>query len=198
MVNGRPFRPLRCCRKITGPGEVSRTARAAAIMTGRKGGSRKWRPGCRRPAWQPPARIASGVGAEHHHGPAVEVIDRGAGDLGLEEIGDQPDLDAFEFAGLDDLFQLAEDGIAGGENDTVGGLLVEEADQGLSMGSLVGVDFADDADAVAVALPRVPPGGRRCPRGCRRGRGVVRTGPFPGRCESTSGRVPPSSITRRS
>lgn len=44
MVNGRPFRPLRCCRKMTGPGEVSFTAKAASRSTGEESRRRQKAP----------------------------------------------------------------------------------------------------------------------------------------------------------
>ena len=42
-----------------------------------------------------------------------------------EKIGDEPDLDAFQFAGADDVFDLLEIGVLGAQDHAVDGMIVE-------------------------------------------------------------------------
>ena len=57
---------------------------------------------------------------------AVKIIAGGACDLRVEKIGGEPYLDALEIAGVDDLLDLVELGVAGVDEDDVGGVLVHQ------------------------------------------------------------------------
>ena len=56
----------------------------------------------------------------------MKIVDGGAGNLRVEKIGGKPNLDALEFAGVDDLLDLVELGVAGVDEDDVGGVLVHQ------------------------------------------------------------------------
>jgi hypothetical protein len=71
--------------------------------------------------------------------------------LRLEEIRQQPHLDAFELANLDGLLDLAEIGVLGAEDDAIGGVLVQQVGQALD-GGVVEVEFGDDFDLPSDAL----------------------------------------------
>ena len=158
MVKGRPFRPERCWRKRTGPGEVSRMSRAmtakgrAEASSSRAGADeihnlfRDALPGGVRGAAKDQDRLA------------VKIVEAGARDLRLEEVRDQPDLDALEFAGADGGLDLLEVGAVGADDDAAGGVFVQHLNQPLD-GGLVEVQLVHDVNAVErvrVHLPAQP------------------------------------------
>src|SRR5438309_569842 len=82
-------------------------------------------------------------GAEDQHRPAIEIIQAGTGDLGAKEVRHQPGFDAFQFAGLDGFFDLAEESVLGVDDDATRRTLVHEFYHLLD-GDLVEVQFRYD------------------------------------------------------
>lgn len=68
--------------------------------------------------------IQVGSTAEDESWLAVEVVDRSSGDIGFDEIGKEPDLDTLEFTEMDNFFHIAEQNILGGDDDGVGGVVM--------------------------------------------------------------------------
>ena len=62
---------------------------------------------------------------------AEQVVEAGAGDLRAEKVGDEPGLDAFEFAEPDDAFDPLEIGVLGAHDDAEDGMFVEQVDESL-------------------------------------------------------------------
>ena len=85
-----------------------------------------------------------GRGAENQQRAAEQLIEARARNLGGEKIGEEPDLDAFEFADPDDVFDLLKIGVLGVQNHAVGGMVVEHLDE---LRDRVGqVELGDDGD----------------------------------------------------
>ena len=88
---------------------------------------------------------------KHQQRDAVKIVDSGAGDLGVEKIGGKPHLDALEFAGVDDLLDLVELGVAGVDEDDVGGVFVHLAQEAVDRFA-VDVELQHDAVARVVGV----------------------------------------------
>ena len=76
----------------------------------------------------------------------MKIIDCGAGDLGVEKIGSKPHLDAFQFAGVNDLLDSVELGVAGVDEDNVGRVFVHLAQEVVDR---LAVDVELEHDAIA-------------------------------------------------
>ena len=127
MVNGAPFRPERCCWKKTGPGEVNLMASAMSGNSRNQinNSSKMSAPTTIHDLFDDalPRRLRRG--AKNEQRPAEQFVEAGAGNLGREKIGDQPDFDAFEFAGLDDVFNLLEISMFGVQDHAVDRMIME-------------------------------------------------------------------------
>ena len=88
---------------------------------------------------------------KHQQRDTVKIIDRGAGDLCVEKIGGKPHLDALKFAGVDDLLDPVELGVASVDEDDVGRVFVHLAQEVLNR-LAVDVELVHDAIARVVGV----------------------------------------------
>ena len=84
-------------------------------------------------------------GAEDQHGPAVEIIEAGARDLGFEEIRHQPGFDPLQLTSPDGGFDLLEIGVSCAKDHAIDRMLVQHLHQALDRG-LVQVHACQDFD----------------------------------------------------
>ncbi len=129
-MKGAPFNPERCCRKRTGPGENSLIKIA----------HRQHHQWCRHNQQDERAEEIHelldqsrpggfGRGAENQQGASEQFVEARARNLRGEKVGEEPDLDAFEFANLDDVLYLLEIGVLAAQDHAVDGVVVEQLDE---------------------------------------------------------------------
>ena len=85
-------------------------------------------------------------GAKDQQGTAEQFVQARARDLRSEKVGDEPGLDALEFADFDDAFDPLEIRLFGADDDAAGGMLVEQFNESLQR-RFDKVKLAHDFDA---------------------------------------------------